>query len=136
MLIFIIITTSIEAIAADITVKVGSINSASSQVGCALFKSVEGFLMNPAGANQQWLAAATQGVECKFNSVPAGEDAISVTHDMNGNLSIDTNFFGVPTEAWGVSNNARPLMRAPEWKEAKFLVVDSNDIKLDIKISK
>jgi uncharacterized protein (DUF2141 family) len=128
--------TVLEATAADLTVRVSGINSASGQIGCALFRSEAGFPMNPAAATQQWMDAATSGVECRFRAVPAGEYAISVSHDLNGNRSIDTNFFAVPTEAWGVSNNARPLMRAPQWKEAMFAVVEGKDLTLDIKVAK
>ena len=128
--------TALNATAADLTVRVSGVSTASGQIGCALFKNAEGFPMNPAAATQEWLGASTQGVECKFNGVPAGEYAISVSHDLNANRSLDTNFFGVPTEAWGVSNNTRPLMRAPQWKEAAFAVVEGKNLTLDIKISK
>ncbi len=128
--------TVVDASAADVTVRVSGVASNTGQVGCALFRSAEGFPMNPVAATQQWMTASTKGVECRFQDLPGGEYAISVSHDLNGNRSIDTNFFGVPTEAWGVSNNARPLMRAPQWKEAMFAVVDGKDLTLDIKVAK
>lgn len=130
------LATVFDATASDLLVRVSGISTASGQIGCALFKSAEGFPMNPAVATQIWMEASTKGVECRFNGVPAGDYAISVSHDLNANRSLDTNFLGVPTEAWGVSKNARPLMRAPQWKEATFAVADGKDLTLDIKIAK
>ncbi len=125
-----------HAQAADLTVRVSGIATSVGQVGCALFKSPEGFPMNPAMASQQWTIAAANGVECRFSGVPSGEYALSVSHDFNGNKVIDTNIFGVPTEAWGVSNNVRPLMRAPKWHEALFRITEGKDMTLDVKLSK
>ena len=42
----------------------------------------------------------------------------------------------MPTEAWGVSNNIRPLMRAPRWQEAQFTVSSSENKSLNIQIEK
>ena len=128
--------TMLDTTAADLLVRVSGISTASGQIGCALFKSADGFPMNPAAATQVWTEASTKGVECRFSALPAGDYAISVSHDLNANRSLDTNLFGVPTEAWGVSKNVRPLMRAPQWKEATFEVADGKDLTLDIKISK
>jgi uncharacterized protein (DUF2141 family) len=42
----------------------------------------------------------------------------------------------MPTEAWGVSNNIRPLMRAPRWQEAQFsLAMDEKKI-INIQLEK
>ncbi len=125
-----------QAQAGDLTVRVSGITSSVGQVGCALFKSPEGFPMSPGLATQQWTVAAANGVECHFSGVPGGDYALSVSHDINGNKALDTNIFGVPTEAWGVSNNVRPLMRAPKWHEALFRVVEGKDMTLEVKISK
>jgi len=53
--------------------------------------------------------------------IPFGRYAIVVYHDVNGNGILDKNMFGVPAEAWGASNNARPHLRAPAFKECVFV---------------
>ena len=55
-------------------------------------------------------------------NLPPGTYAISCFHDLNGNGELDTNLFGIPSEPYGFSNNARPKFRAPKWEEAKFEV--------------
>ena len=54
----------------------------------------------------------------------------------NGNKKVDTNFVGMPTEAWGVSNNIRPLMRAPRWQEAQFTINSGENKSINIQIEK
>ena len=83
-----------------------------------------------------WLAADSDEVTCKFTDITIGNYAVSVAHDENTNKKVDTNFVGMPTEAWGVSNNIRPLMRAPRWQEAQFsLAMDEKKI-INIQLEK
>lgn len=56
-----------------------------------------------------------------FQNLPAGEYAVSVYHDENNNKKMDTNFFGIPKEGVGASNNARGHLGPPKYKDAKFL---------------
>jgi uncharacterized protein (DUF2141 family) len=68
---------------------------------------------------------------------PEGSYAVSIGHDLNGNKRVDTNFIGLPTEQWGVSNNARPSLRAPRFDEAVFKVAaDAKEWVIDIKVAK
>ncbi|HXB30509.1 MAG TPA: DUF2141 domain-containing protein [Puia sp.] len=55
-----------------------------------------------------------------FDSLPPGEYAISVYHDENNNGKMDTNFFGIPKEGVGASNDARGHLGPPHYKDAKF----------------
>lgn len=57
---------------------------------------------------------------CIFKEVPAGTYGISAFHDENSNEKLDTNFVGYPTEEYCASNNARNLMSAPSFSDAKF----------------
>jgi uncharacterized protein (DUF2141 family) len=125
-----------QAHAAELIVKVTGIGEAPGQIGCALFKGPTGFPMDNSATQQQWQAADPKGVSCKFSDVADGSYAVSVSYDLNGNKKVDTNFLGIPTEAWGVSNNVRPALRAPRFEEAVFKMVDGKDLTLDIKVAK
>lgn len=54
--------------------------------------------------------------------LPNGEYAIKLYHDENNNHIMDTNFFGVPKESVGFSNNAKPNRGAPAYSEARFKI--------------
>jgi len=52
--------------------------------------------------------------------LPGGEYAVRVAHDRNGNGKLDSNFVGVPTEPWAMSNNPSGGFGRPSWDQAKF----------------
>ncbi|MCF6777269.1 DUF2141 domain-containing protein [Thiotrichales bacterium 19X7-9] len=53
-----------------------------------------------------------------FKDLPKGTYAIAVVHDVNDNQKLDKNFFGIPKEEYGFSNNAKGHMGPPEFKAA------------------
>ena len=115
-----LICVALSAQSEELTIKVTGIKKNKGDVVCALFKTADGFPMELAKPQTIWLAADTDEVTCKFTDITTGNYAVSVAHDENANKKVDTNFVGMPTEAWGVSNNIRPLMRVPRWHEAQF----------------
>jgi Uncharacterized protein conserved in bacteria len=114
-----------SAAAADIRVTVSGLDSADGEVGCALHREAATFPMDPSGARSVWVTPVGRIAECRFENVAPGDYAIAVSHDLNGNRATDTNFVGLPTEDWGVSNNVRPFMRPPRFAEAVFTVTDA-----------
>lgn len=55
-----------------------------------------------------------------FDKLPAGTYAVSLYHDANSNKKLDTNFFGLPTEAYGFGNNARGIFGPPSFKNSSI----------------
>lgn len=68
-------------------------------------------LMQRANAGQ--ISFSTSGL-------PAGEYAVRIMHDRNGNGELDSNFVGMPTEPWAFSNNATGRFGPPTWEQVKF----------------
>jgi uncharacterized protein (DUF2141 family) len=124
----------LACVAANLTVNVSGIAQSTGEIGCALYKGGDGFPMDNSKATQIWLRADTAGVVCSFSDLPDGTYAVAVSQDFNGNKKVDTNFVGMPTEPWGASNNARPLLRAPRFDEASFKI--AGDTKIEIKVAK
>lgn len=131
-----LVAAQTDAVAADIVINVSGISEARGSIGCALFPDSRGFPMDNSGARAVWLPADPKGVSCRYTGLPDGTYAVSVSHDLNGNRRTDTNFLGIPTEAWGVSNNARPTMRAPRFDEAAFKVAGGQSVTLDVRLAK
>ena len=122
---------------AELIVHVKGLAEPLGQVGCSLFASAAGFPMDNSAARQQWLPAQAAGVPCRFADVTAGRYAVSIGHDLNANRKVDTNFVGLPTEQWGVSNNARPSLRAPRFSEAVFDVpAEAAQFEISITVAK
>ena len=64
--------------------------------------------------------------------LPEGTYAIGIFVDANYNNEMDRNFFGVPKEQYGFSNDAKGSFGPPSFKDASFTV--SGDIKLIINL--
>jgi len=84
----------------------------------ALYNSAETFLQEP-------YTYATGNIKNKLSStifanVPWGDYAIAIYHDENANGKMDRNFFGIPEEGYGFSNNAKGFFGPPGYDQAKF----------------
>ncbi len=109
------------AAAAALHVTVAGIRNDRGKVEMCVFDTDEGFpdCSGLSGVVAQ-SAPAAAGVMRFDLDVPPGAHAVSVLHDENGNGRMDTNFFGIPTEGGGVSNNPKPRMGPPRYSEAVF----------------
>lgn len=67
-----------------------------------------------------------------ITDVPSGKYAVNVIHDKNNNSKLDTNGFGIPSEGWGCSNDARGFMGAPSFKSKLFLVNNNTSITINL----
>ena len=67
-----------------------------------------------------------------FENVPNGIYAISVIHDENKNRELDKNFFGIPKEGYGFSNNIRPIFRGANFQESKFELFSDKNIVINL----
>lgn len=116
---------NLPLMAGELAVRVGGIATATGEIGCALFTPGSSFPLDSSTARQVWLKADPARVTCRFENVSPGLYAVSISHDVNGNRRVDTNFLGLPQEAWGVSNNVCPTLRAPRFDEAQFRMTES-----------
>src|SRR4029077_11236590 len=97
-----------------LTVTILNFRNSEGQVSVALYNKEEGFPKSPDKA----LKIVTAPISNKksvvvFESLPPGEYAISVFHDENKNGKMDSNFFGIPKEGVGASNDARGHLGPP-----------------------
>lgn len=86
-----------------------------------IYDSEAGFLKPEKACFKKIVPVGTTGtLRLEAVDLPPGTYALSCFHDLNNNGELDTNLFGIPSEPYGFSNNARPKFRAPKWDEAKF----------------
>lgn len=79
------------------------------------------------------LEVSSDTVIWNHTELPFGEYAIAVYHDKNENGKLDSNFLGIPKEAYGFSNNARSKFGPASWKDAHF-EVSSNTYSTSIRL--
>ena len=121
--------------ATSVRVEVTGLRNTTGQVGCLLFNAPEGFPTDHARAYRE-VAAPIKGAQasCDFKDTPPGTYALIVLHDENMNGKMDKNFLGIPTEGYVASNNVRPAMSAPKFKESSFSVKAGVDTIINAKV--
>jgi uncharacterized protein (DUF2141 family) len=104
---------------ARLTVRVVDLRNGNGDLVFGVFRSADGFPSERA-KSVNWQVAPAAGGGVFTVDLPPGNYAASVLHDENRNGRIDTNFLGIPTEGYGVTNNPKPKRRAATFGEATF----------------
>lgn len=104
-----------------LTLTVSNIESDQGALMIGVYASPDAFAAGDAVAS---LAAPVDGAELTavFEGLAPGDYAIKVFHDVNGDGGLNTNTFGMPTEPYGFSNDARGVMGPASYLDAKFSV--------------
>lgn len=121
-----------SAHAFDLTVEVLNPKLLQGSINAAVFGSAETWLQQPQalGAQRAPVADKTQLV---FRGLPAGNYAVSLFHDENGNGQMDRNVIGLPLERYGFSRDARATMGAPTFADAAFELKADTSISITLK---
>jgi uncharacterized protein (DUF2141 family) len=121
--------------AADLTVAVEGVKDDQGLIGCALYNKAEGFTKMGSAIALTGEKASPKGNRCHFADLPAGTYAVAVLHDSNSNKKMDFSMLGMPEEDWGMSNNIRPALRAPTFKESAF-IIQSDPVNITIRLAR
>lgn len=114
----------VEVIVLDVKDSTGMI-----RVG--IFADAQTFLKQP--IQGKIIKAAEGRCIAVFERVPTGTYAISVIHDSNLNEKLDTNFFGVPKEGFGFSNDVMGRLGPPSFEKAKVIVESSTSFRIHVR---
>jgi uncharacterized protein (DUF2141 family) len=92
-----------------------------------LFQSEEGYPdQEKLAIRQGKIPASTKSFV--LSELPAGEYAMTFIHDENANGKLDTNFFGIPKEGYGFSNNPKAYFGPPSYGKSKFELKEESEI--------
>jgi uncharacterized protein (DUF2141 family) len=102
----------------SLTVTVRGVRSGQGQIMAGLLKAdaAAGTARNAGGVAAQARAGETTIV---FSGLEPGSYAVRLFHDENGDGQMATNLFGIPTEGFAFSNNARAGFGPPDFAEMK-----------------
>jgi len=110
-----------SAMAMSITVDITGVNvKKDGELYIGLYNSKNSFKDKLKTYKSAIVGIYSNSVEITFKDIPKGVYAIAVFHDENKNGKLDKNFFGVPTEGYGFSNNIKPALRGANFDESKF----------------
>ncbi|MFM2170512.1 MAG: hypothetical protein RI957_741 [Verrucomicrobiota bacterium] len=104
--------------AAEIAITVKGVRNDKGNIAALAFVNGRGFPDRVDLAKTQAVVSARQGVvTIVLKNVPAGQVALTVLHDEDGDGKLKRNMFGIPSE--GVGMTGKPLgNRAPRFDEA------------------
>lgn len=117
-----------------IDVQISNFRSNSGICMVCLYKDAEAFSGKGVPFRLLKVPVTKQAASAVFDNIPAGNYAISVIHDANGNNRFDTNFIGIPTEGYGASQNKLPFAAAPKFSENEFRVDSTGETSVRIRL--
>lgn len=115
-----------------LVLKISNIQKMQGDIKIGVFKSDSSFLKEDLAIKNYSIKVIKNTAILTITDLPKGEYAISMFHDENSDNKMNTNFIGIPKEPYGFSNNVKPKMSAPKYKECKFNF--SDDKTLEIKL--
>ncbi len=109
-----------------LTVEVKGIERSEGTIMIAVYDTKDTFLSKEVVASGMCKVADNGSLSCPI-SMPYGTYAISLFHDLNGDEELNTNFFGIPKEPYGFSNDAKGTMGPPSFEKASFVFNKENE---------
>jgi uncharacterized protein (DUF2141 family) len=104
-------------------ITITNIRNSTGTIKWAVFKNESQFKTNTQYVDAGSVQATTGCVKIITKNIADGNYAISVYHDENNNSEIDFNFFGLPIEGFGFSNDPVIYFGPPSFKEC---VIEKN----------
>lgn len=116
-----------------LTVEISNIKSAKGTIRMGVYKKGTKPTSKPDYPHIVPVSGSSSTERVTFR-LPPGRYAFAAYHDANNNHDLDKNLFGYPKEAFGFSNNFRPLFSAPDFEDCAFDVKEGGTtIKVKLK---
>jgi uncharacterized protein (DUF2141 family) len=116
-----------SARAATLTVTFTGLKTLTGSVMVSLSPNAEAWEGKVPPAAKTMVAATAASVTATFSDLKPGTYAVRAFHDVNGDGTLNTNPFGMPTEPYAFSNNAHGSMGPAAWGDAMFTVTDGDN---------
>lgn len=123
-LLLLLLAATSGAWAGDLKLTMYGTGIAGKSLYVAVHSSAADFPVRDGNAIKRTVVAQGDTVGLLIPNVAAGEYAVAVFADMNGNGALDSNFVGIPKEPVGVSRDAQGRFGPPKFADAAFKVGD------------
>lgn len=111
------------------TLRVNAVNTASDEGSVR----VQLFDHNRTLVQQTDASIDNREAQISFTKLSAGRYAVRLYDDENNNQKLDSNFFRIPSERYGYSNNVRGWMGEPSFERQLFRVTSDTSITIKLK---
>lgn len=117
--------------AQSLTVSIKNVKSDKGTIRVGIFNSQTDFLKKQLYG--QIVKSKNGELQVVFENVPVGVYAVSIIHDENENGELDSNFFGIPKEGFGFSNDAMGTFGPPSFEKASFKLTENTALTINLK---
>lgn len=116
----------------ELTIKISNIDKIKGEIKVGVFDTDTNFLKEGHAIKNYSIKVKNNTATLTITDLPKGEYAITMYHDQNSDNECNRNFIGIPKEPYAFSNNVKPKVSAPKYKDCKFTF--SDDKTLNIKL--
>ena len=111
----------------NLTVEINGFRNREGQACVSLFASSQGFPNNRKNVVQRQCHKITSvPLTVNFRNLKAGNYAVAIIHDTNGDGTLNRNDIGMPIEGYGFSRNPEIRTAAPKFNDATVLIAGPN----------
>lgn len=104
----------------NLTVHIEGIENSNGTIKIAIYNQGGKFLKIGTEFKKTSINSSLPSASYTFKNIPFDVYAVATYHDENNDSKCNTNLLGVPTEAYGFSNNVKPFLSAPSFGKAQF----------------
>ena len=120
LVVFFLISQYAYAQDGTLTIRITNIKEVKGQVVISIYDKKENFPKEGKEYRKEVVNVDTTMVLYTYTNLPHGEYALAIFHDENSDGICNLNFFGIPKEGYGFSNNIKPTLSAPSFEKTKF----------------
>jgi uncharacterized protein (DUF2141 family) len=123
---------------ANLTVAIKGIKNQKGQICLRIYDNERGFpLSNSSEVKSQCIKITGNSLKQEFTGLKKGTYAVAVVDDQDGDTKLDRDFFGIPEEGFGISNNPTVSIKtgSPKFEKASFSFFKNQTIEIEMKYS-
>ena len=115
-----IYVVSIPGLFGQLTTTITNIKEIKGNIEFGIYDDPEVFLSDTEQYEVIYMPVDQKTIVIIIDSLPKGTYAISLMHDLNNDGEMESNFFHIPKEPYGFSNNFRPRFSKPDFEDCQF----------------
>lgn len=117
----------------NLNININNIKEAKGTMMVAVYTTETKFLGKHFFKSAAILVTKEDSQTCNI-TLPFGQYAVAIYQDLNQDSRINKNFFGIPTEPYGFSNDSMGMFGPPDFEEAAFdFRMDQQSIDISLK---
>ncbi|MBD2605612.1 DUF2141 domain-containing protein [Scytonema hofmannii FACHB-248] len=119
-----------------LTVVVNGIEHQKGQLCIGIYSNEKGFPLSTKNVVKSACKKITgTSIKQQFTGMKPGNYAVAVVDDQNGDRQLNRDFFGIPKEGFGISNNPTVSITTgtPKFSKARFSLLKNTTVNIDMK---